>query len=70
MPVKPHELFERMVLKGKGSYCFGQNGLFLGMLRGLGYRFVLLMPAESKLNEPWCIIYRYILGHTVSPVGS
>lgn len=38
MPVKPDELFDRMVLKGKGSYCFGQNGLFLGMLRGLGYR--------------------------------
>lgn len=41
MPVKPDELFDRMVLRGKGSYCFGHNGLFLGMLRGLGYRWVL-----------------------------
>ena len=27
-----------MVLDHRGSYCFGQNWLLLGMLRALGYR--------------------------------
>lgn len=40
MCVRPDEVFERMVRGGKGSYCFGQNGLFLGILRALGYRYV------------------------------
>ncbi|KAI0086889.1 hypothetical protein BDY19DRAFT_957182 [Irpex rosettiformis] len=52
MPVRPDELFERMVVKHGGSYCFGQNGLFLGMLRGLGYRAYpvfgrVLVPSSS-----------------------
>lgn len=38
MPVTAQELYQRMVIGSKGSYCFGQNGLLLGILRGLGYR--------------------------------
>ncbi|KAI0772207.1 cysteine proteinase [Irpex lacteus] len=53
MPVRPEELFDRMVMKHKGSYCFGQNGLFLGVLRGLGYRAYpvfgrVLVPSSPK----------------------
>jgi arylamine N-acetyltransferase len=39
MDVSPQGVFQRLVQDHKGgSYCFGQNTLFLGMLRGLGYR--------------------------------
>ncbi|KAH8091710.1 cysteine proteinase [Cristinia sonorae] len=45
MPVTPPEIFERLVNGRKGSYCFGQNGLLLGILRGLGYR-VFMAPGR------------------------
>ncbi|KAI0034536.1 cysteine proteinase [Vararia minispora EC-137] len=38
MPVTPQDIYQSLVVNGKGSYCFGQNGLLLGILRGLGYR--------------------------------
>jgi arylamine N-acetyltransferase len=38
MAVTPEDMYQRMVVANRGSYCFGQNGLFLHMLRGLGYR--------------------------------
>ena len=50
MPVTPRELYDRVVVGNKGSYCFGQNGLFLGMLRGLGYRCVF--SHSSPLFQP------------------
>ncbi|KAJ8082156.1 hypothetical protein PM082_008003 [Marasmius tenuissimus] len=31
-------LYQRLVIDGNGSYCLGNNGLFLQMIRGLGYR--------------------------------
>jgi arylamine N-acetyltransferase len=40
MDVTANGAFRRLVEERKGSYCFGQNGLLLGMLRGLGYRYV------------------------------
>lgn len=39
MDVTPEGLFERLVKRRGGSYCFGQNGLLLEMLRGLGFRY-------------------------------
>lgn len=38
MDISPEGLYQRLVVEGKGSYCFGMNGLFLQMIRGLGYR--------------------------------
>ncbi|SJL10079.1 uncharacterized protein ARMOST_13461 [Armillaria ostoyae] len=38
MDVTPQGMFRRTILRRRGSYCFGLNTLFLGMLRGLGYR--------------------------------
>lgn len=40
MDVTSEGVFDRLVLAGKGlgSYCFGHNTLFMGILRGLGYR--------------------------------
>ncbi|TFY82414.1 hypothetical protein EWM64_g1604 [Hericium alpestre] len=48
MAVRPEPLYRRMVLERKGSYCFGQNGLLLGMLRGLGYR---VYPVAGRVIE-------------------
>ncbi|KAI3607002.1 arylamine n-acetyltransferase 1 [Moniliophthora roreri] len=39
MPISPSYLYERMVKRAEGGhYCFGNNGLFAEMLKGLGYR--------------------------------
>ncbi|KAK0194206.1 cysteine proteinase [Armillaria mellea] len=38
MDVTPQGMFQRTILRRRGSYGFGLNTLFLGMLRGLGYR--------------------------------
>ncbi|TFK23881.1 arylamine N-acetyltransferase 1 [Coprinopsis marcescibilis] len=38
MDISPDGLYRRFIDEGKGSYCFGQNTLLLGILRGLGYR--------------------------------
>ncbi|TCD71687.1 N-terminal acetyltransferase [Steccherinum ochraceum] len=56
MPVTPQGLYQRMVIGTKGSYCFGLNGLFLGMLRGLGYRAYagpgrVLVPARNPTPD-------------------
>lgn len=40
MDVSIEGLFDRLVKRRMGSYCFGQNGLLLEMLRGLGFRCV------------------------------
>lgn len=43
MDVTHEGLFQRFVVEGKGgSYCFGQNTLFLEMLRALGYRYATI----------------------------
>jgi len=49
MDVTPEGIFSRFVSERKGgSYCFGQNGLFLEMLRGLGFR---AYAAGGRVNE-------------------
>lgn len=47
MDVSPEGTFRRLVEEHKGSYCFGQSTLFLGMLRGLGYR---AYPGLARVN--------------------
>ncbi|KAG2004911.1 hypothetical protein CC2G_003418 [Coprinopsis cinerea AmutBmut pab1-1] len=38
MDVTPEGVYQRFVDEGKGSYCFGQDMLLLGILRGMGFR--------------------------------
>lgn len=33
----PDHLFDKLVIRRRGGYCFEQNALFLGMLRALGF---------------------------------
>ncbi|KAK7692954.1 hypothetical protein QCA50_004595 [Cerrena zonata] len=47
MDISPEGLYQRLVVEGKGSYCFGMNGLFLQMIRGLGYR---AYPGAGRIN--------------------
>ena len=61
MDVTSQGLFQRLVVdrKGYGSYCFGHNGLFLDILRGLGYRWLTLsfLPSPKPLIMflPQCV---------------
>lgn len=36
-PLAPESLFERLIIRRKGGYCFELNGLFGELLRNLGY---------------------------------
>ncbi|KAJ3986138.1 hypothetical protein F5890DRAFT_1505985 [Lentinula detonsa] len=38
MDISLPALYQRLVVEGKGSYCFGMSTLFLQMIRALGYR--------------------------------
>ncbi|KIK57648.1 hypothetical protein GYMLUDRAFT_228617 [Collybiopsis luxurians FD-317 M1] len=38
MDISLPTLYQRLVVQGKGSYCFGMNTFFLQMIRALGYR--------------------------------
>ncbi|KAH6901568.1 arylamine N-acetyltransferase 1 [Coprinopsis sp. MPI-PUGE-AT-0042] len=38
MDVSPQGVYDRFINDAKGSYCFGQNTLLLGVLRCLGFR--------------------------------
>ncbi|KAK0469337.1 cysteine proteinase [Desarmillaria tabescens] len=48
MDVTPQGMFRCAILRGRGSYSFGLNTLFLGMLRGLGYR---AYAGSARVNE-------------------
>ncbi|KAJ7488132.1 hypothetical protein FB451DRAFT_1081742 [Mycena latifolia] len=50
MDITYQALYERMVAssEGKGSYCFGLNGLFFQMLKGLGFR---VYAGSGRINE-------------------
>lgn len=37
IPLEPDRLFDKLVLRRRGGYCFEQNALFLGMLRAVGF---------------------------------
>ncbi|KAJ4475298.1 hypothetical protein C8J55DRAFT_457384 [Lentinula edodes] len=56
MDISVPALYRRFVVEGKGSYCFGQNTLFLQMIRALGYRAysgsgrINTAPADSPPN--------------------
>ncbi|KAJ6517458.1 arylamine N-acetyltransferase 2, partial [Mycena vitilis] len=50
MDITYENLYERLVQssEGKGSYCFGLNGLFFQMLKGLGFR---VYSGSGRINE-------------------
>ncbi|KAJ2916643.1 hypothetical protein MD484_g3770, partial [Candolleomyces efflorescens] len=50
MDVSPQGAFNRMVRDGNGSYCFGQNIVFLGILRSLGFR---AYSGVARVNINW-----------------
>ncbi|KAF5371107.1 hypothetical protein D9758_004100 [Tetrapyrgos nigripes] len=70
MDISPEGVFQRTVIDGKGSYCFGLNGLFLQMIRGLGYRTYSSAgringgPASSPVFFPFVHMVLF-----VQPVG-
>lgn len=63
MDVTHKGAFKRLVLEHKGSYCFGQNGVFLGMLRALGYRYVHMHDHPFDISDQYtCPILRAYSG--------
>lgn len=45
IPLAPEALFAKLVTRGRGGYCFEQNGLFLAVLRAVGFRVTPLRAA-------------------------
>jgi N-hydroxyarylamine O-acetyltransferase len=37
LPLEPKQLFDRIVVRGRGGYCFEHNGLLFAVLSELGY---------------------------------
>ncbi|KAF6760664.1 arylamine N-acetyltransferase 1 [Ephemerocybe angulata] len=50
MDVSPQGVYDLLVRGGQGSYCFGQNTVLLGILRGLGYR---AYSGAARTNQNW-----------------
>lgn len=49
--LEPEALFQKLVLAGRGGYCFEQNGLFLLVLQELGFQ-VRPISARVRLQRP------------------
>jgi N-hydroxyarylamine O-acetyltransferase len=49
--LEPDALFQKLVLDGRGGYCFEQNGLFLLVLQELGFQ-VTPISARVRLQRP------------------
>jgi N-hydroxyarylamine O-acetyltransferase len=49
--LEPEALFQKLVVDRRGGYCFEQNGLFLEVLRELGFR-VAPISARVRLQQP------------------
>ena len=47
----PEALFQKLVVDRRGGYCFEQNGLFLEVLRELGFQ-VAPLSARVRLQRP------------------
>src|SRR6478609_4781709 len=47
----PDALFQKLVVERRGGYCFEQNGLFLEVLRELGFN-VAPISARVRLQRP------------------
>ncbi len=50
MPLDPESLFDRIVVRRRGGYCFEQNGLMYELLRQLG--FDVTMVLARVLHDP------------------
>jgi len=49
--LEPDALFQKLVIDRRGGYCFEQNGLFLEVLRELGFQ-VAPISARVRLQRP------------------
>jgi N-hydroxyarylamine O-acetyltransferase len=49
--LEPDALFQKLVVERRGGYCFEQNGLFLEVLRELGFQ-VAPVSARVRLQRP------------------
>jgi N-hydroxyarylamine O-acetyltransferase len=43
LPLDPESLYSRIVLRGRGGYCFEQNGLIFAVLAELGFEVTLYL---------------------------
>lgn len=52
LPIDPPALLDRIVLRGRGGYCFEQNGLLFAVLDNLGYPVRLQMARVLLSGNP------------------
>lgn len=50
LPLDPESLFDRIVVRRRGGYCFEQNGLMFEMLSRLGFEVTLVLA--RVLHDP------------------
>lgn len=52
LPLDPHALFDRIVVRRRGGYCFEHNGLIFEVLRDLGYEPRLVLARVLINGNP------------------
>lgn len=52
LPLAPEELFDRIVVRHRGGYCFEQNGLLFEVLADLGYEPRLILGRVLLSGNP------------------
>lgn len=52
LPLDPAELFDRIVVRRRGGYCFEQNGLLFDVLTELGYQPRLILGRVLLSGNP------------------
>lgn len=51
IPLEPEAVFDKLVTRGRGGYCYEQNGLLLAALRQLGFE-VRPLGGRVRLAQP------------------
>ena len=60
------EIYDSIILKGRGGWCYELNGLFAVLLKSLGYSVTLLegscyMPRYDKFSAPFDHLYLKVI---------
>ena len=65
--LEPDALFQKLVVQRRGGYCFEQNGLFLEVLRELGFQVV---PLSARVRLQRLEAQRFECVHVLAANGA
>jgi len=54
-------LFEKIIISGRGGYCYELNGLFYFLLKAIGFKVKMLSARVSNAKENWGKEYDHLV---------